>query len=190
MRWLRPAGVRSRRRLELLIVAGCLLVSAGCGYTIDRAPGAADPAAPSLAIRRLTNDSSEPGIERVVSEALRREWLRRGRFRLVSDPARADWVISGRVLPLLVQTRTLSSVVLSLEQTLVLRVELDLRPMDGESGLGAPRRLPPQLLRESELYFASADVEAARKNRSEAIHRVAGLVAERVVEAVDIEVER
>ena len=41
-----------------------------------------------------------------------------------------------------------------------------------------------------EIYFASADLEATRKNRSEAIHRVAGLVAERVVDAVDLEVKR
>lgn len=167
-----------------------LLVAAAlaCGYTIERAPSALSPDAPRLSIRTLDNSSVEPGLDRLVSEALRREWSRRGRVRLVSDPAHADWVLSGRVLPLVIQTRTLSSVVLALEQTVTLRVELDL--VTPAAAGASRRRLPRQLLGESEIYFASADLEATRKNRQEALRRVAGLVAERVVDAVTDEVRQ
>lgn len=164
-----------------------LLATAGfaCGYTVDRAPSALSDDAPRLSIRTLDNESSEPGLDRLVSDALRREWMRRGRVRLVGDPARADWVISGRVLPLHIQTRTMSSVVLALEQTVTLRIELE---WTTRSAAGSTRQLlPGQLLGESEIYFASADLEATRKNRVEALRRVAGLVAERVVDVVDAE---
>ena len=154
-----------------------------CGYTVERAASAAAPDAPRLAIETLANDSAEPGLERMVTEALRREWLRRGRFRLVGDPAGADFVMSGRVRPLLIQTRTLSSVVLALEQTVWLQIDLEVL-----GPASSARVLPGRLLRESEIYFASADLEATRKNRSEALRRVAGLVAERAADLVDREV--
>lgn len=160
-------------------------VGLSCGYAVERAPSSLSADAPRLSIRTLDNQSSEPGLDRLVSEALRREWMRRGRVKLVGDPARADWVISGRVLPLRIHTRTMSSVVLALEQTVTMRVELELIT---RSAAGPSRhRLPSRLLGESEIYFASADLEATRKNRVEALRRVAELVAERAVDAVNSE---
>jgi hypothetical protein len=45
---------------------------------------------------------------------------------------------------------------------------------------GASRPISNRFLREAELYLASADVEAMRKNRDEAVRRVAALLAQRV----------
>jgi hypothetical protein len=45
---------------------------------------------------------------------------------------------------------------------------------------GTPLYLGKRSLTESEFYLASADVEAMRKNRQEALRRVAGLLAQRV----------
>ena len=172
------------------MVAGLVgLLFASCGYTVERHAGPQDAAAPRLAIVTLDNDSTEPGLERLVSEALRRETLRRGRYRLVEDPASADFVLRGRVLPVERTTQTLSSVVLALEQTVTLALELELEQRgqgapgaSDESGSRVP--LPRTTLRESEMFLASADVEAARKNRSEALRRVAGLLAERTHDAL------
>ena len=161
-----------------------LLVAAplGCGYTVERAMSAASPDAPRLLIRTLDNESSEPGLERLMSEALRREWSSRGHFRLVSDRERADFVVGGRVLPLLIRNRTLSSVVLVIEQTVTLRVALDWRKPGGKRS--GKQSVPLGLLTESEIYFASADLEASRTNRTEALRRVAGLIAERAADAL------
>ena len=41
-------------------------------------------------------------------------------------------------------------------------------------------------LSEQELYLASADVEAARKNRNEAVQRIADVIASRVHDAIDL----
>lgn len=153
-----------------------------CGYTVERHTGVSDVDAPRIAIATLDNDSSEPGVERLVSEALRRECLRRGRYRLVEDVRDADGVLSGRVLSVVKRTETLSSVVLALEQAVTLSVELELRKLGS-----APVELPSGLLSESEIFLASADIEAARKNKTEALRRVSGLIAERAHDAVDAE---
>ena len=170
---------------------GALLVAAvlGCGYTVERASSAASPDAPRLSVRTLDNDSAEPGLERLMSEALRKEWLRRGHFRLVADPQRADFVVEGRVLPLRVRTQTLSSVVLAIEHSVTLRVELAWMASAGELA-GRRQLLPTRLLTESEIYLSSADLEASRKNRKEALRRVAGLIAERAADAFASEVRR
>ena len=172
-----------RRFLRCAI--GALLVAAalGCGYTVERASSAASPDAPRLSVRTLDNDSAEPGLDRLMSEALRKEWSLRGHFRLVADPQRADIVVEGRVLPLLIRARTLSSVVLAIEQTVTLRVELAWMASAGDRA-GRRRPMSPRLLTESEIYFASADLEASRKNRKEALRRVAGLIAERAADVL------
>jgi hypothetical protein len=173
-----PLGRMLRLALVALLSGACL----ACGYTVERYAGARDVNAPRIAIATLENDSSEPGVERLVSEALRRECLRRGRYRLVDDAQDADWVLGGRVLPLEKRTQTLSSVVLALEQTVTLRVELELQKPGS-----APIKLQSAPLFESEIFLASADLEAARKNKTEALRRISGLIAERAHNAVDAE---
>lgn len=164
----------------LVLVALLAVLPLGCGYTVERHPGSFGADAPRIAIVTLDNDSSEPGVERLVSEALRRECLRRGRYRLVEDVSEADGVLRGRVLPLAERSQTLSSVVLALEQTVTLSLELELvRPGAAIVGLKAAQ------LTESEMFFTSADIEAARKNKTEALRRLSGLLAERALDAVD-----
>ena len=45
-------------------------------------------------------------------------------------------------------------------------------------------------LRETEIYLASADLEAGRKNRDEALRRISGLIAARVYDAIYMAVTR
>lgn len=149
-----------------------------CGYGLVRYGGGLGEVR-SVAIRALANDSYEPGVEYVVSEALRREFLRRGAVRLIEDPEAADLVLSGRVEDVSAQGRSFSSVLLALEFQLTLRLEVAATRRDGTD---VP--LDEAALRESERYLASADVEAQRKNREEAVRRVAGVLAGRVHDAL------
>lgn len=171
-----------------ILLALSPVVLLACGYTIDRAPSATSPDAPRFLIHTLRNDSFEPGIERVVTNALRRQWQHRARFRLVDDPGGAQWVLRGRVLPLMTQARTLSSVVLALEYSVTVRVELALERLPQPGLARRVQSLPAGLLRETEIYFASADLEATRKNREEALRLIADLIAQRVADVVDDEV--
>lgn len=155
------------------------LAAPGCGYHFVRYEGGMD-GVHSVAIRTLRNESYEPGVEFVVSDALRREFLRRGAATLTEDAGAADLVVSGAVDQVSIEGRSFDSVVLATEFQLTLGLELEVVRSDG-------RALPidARALRETERYFASADVEATRKNRSEAIRRLAALLAGRVHDAVD-----
>jgi len=181
----RPSPFVSTFAAALVPVALLLTLFSGCGYTVERHAGPSGADAPRIAIVTLDNDSSEPGVERLVSEALRRECLRRGRYRLVDDVSEADGILRGRVLPLAERSQTLSSVVLALEQIVTLSLELELvRPGSATVGLKTAQ------LTESEMFFTSADIEAARKNKTEALRRLSALLAERALDAVALDRRR
>lgn len=146
----------------------------GCGYQLVRYEEEGRELG-RVAVRTPRNDSFEPGIERMVADALRREFLRRGALELVDDADSADLVVSGRVLPIRAVGRSFSSVVLALEYELTLELELQATRRDG-SEVAIGRRA----LFETERYLASADVEATRKNRQEALRRLSQVLAGRV----------
>jgi outer membrane lipopolysaccharide assembly protein LptE/RlpB len=170
-----------RRALAWLAIA---LVATGCGYSIVRTGGSLGDVR-SVAIPSPRNDSWEPGAEYVVADALRREFLRRRGARLIEDPARADLVLLGNVRSVGSHPASVDSLALALEYELL--VELDLRAQRRGGGdvpidLGA--------LRESERYLVSADPEATRKNREEALRQVAGVLAGRVYVVLQETLER
>jgi len=151
------------------------LAVSGCGYRFVRYGAEPGGAHQSVAIRALRNDSFEPGIDSVMNDALRREFLRRGALRIVEDPGGADLVIGGAVLPVVWSSRSFSSVNFAIEYEVTLRLRLEVARSDGE-------KIPfdATALAESELYLASPDVEVTRKNREEALRRVAAALAVRV----------
>lgn len=164
------------RGAVVVIVAIAPLVA--CGYQVVRYGGGLGEVR-SVAIRTFANDSYEAGVEYTVAEALRREFLRRRGVRLIEDPGAADLVLSGRVEGVSVSGRSFSSVLLALEFQLTLDLELEATLRDG-----SPVPLDERSLRESERFLASADVEAQRKNREEAVRRVAGVLAGRVYDGL------
>jgi hypothetical protein len=160
---------------------GCLLLAAwlgpaGCfaGYEVVRYQNALGDVK-TVAIEALANRSFEPGAEAILSDAIVSEFLRRGALELVDDKAAADLVIGGSVEDVEIQSRTFSSIQFALEYAVTVRVKLDVRRRDGSEV-----ELDERTLQESDLYFASADVEAMRKNREEAVRRVATILAGRL----------
>ena len=166
---------RATRALRpvLLLVA---LLGGGCfaGYEIVRYENALGDLR-TIAIRGLENESFEPGVEAIVSDALITEFMRRGALELIDDPAAADLVIDGAVEDVRIQSRTFSSIQFALEYAVTVRLRLEVSRRDGTSV-----ELDDRSLQESELYFASADVETMRKNREEAMRRVSVILAGRV----------
>ncbi len=163
---------------QLLALALTAWAATGCGYQLVRYGGSLGDVA-SLAIPTLRNDSYEPGVEVVVSDALRREFLRRGAVRLLQRPGDADLVLSGSVESVEISGEAFSSVLQALEYEVHLALRLEAVRRDGR-----PVPMDARSLRESERYLASADLEAERKNREEAVRRVAGLLAGRVHDAL------
>jgi hypothetical protein len=166
------AAVRRFAAILLLLLAA----GSGCGYSLVGYSAGFDDIR-TVAIVTFENDSFVPGVEYVVSDALRREFLRRGAVRVVSDPAAADLVLGGAVDKVTSKGRSFSSIVFSLEYELLLELDVEARRADGqEIAIGKAA------LRGFEYYLASADVEATRKNRDEALRRVATVLAERIHE--------
>lgn len=160
-----------------LLAAALVAALSGCGYRLIDYPDQRADAA-GVAVAMLANDSHDPGYEFVLTDALRREFARRGGLRLVQDPGVADVVLSGRIRPISTNRRSFSSVVLTLEYEVAVSLELQVQRGD------EPLNVDGRVLIEREIYLASADVEATRKNREEALRRVADVLATRVHDVV------
>ena len=158
-----------------LVVVACVLALAGCGhYRVVHASEGFGPVK-RVAVETLVNRSFEPGVDLLMTDALRREMRRRGGIRVVDDPSQADLVLSGNVSDVITNTRSLSSTVFALEYQVEMRLALRAHRTDG-----ADVTLDPAALRDWEVYLTSADVEAERRNREEALRRLASVLASRV----------
>lgn len=175
-RALSPRALALAGAVAVLVAVGTLPGCAGY-HVVGGAEGLGDVR--RVAVQPLANRSYEPGIERLVTDALVREFQRRGGATVVRDPAAADLVLSGVVRPVVTRSRSFSSVELALEFEVELAVELEARRADGSSV-----EIDASLLQDWELYLASADVEVERKNRDEALRRLAALLATRVHDAL------
>jgi outer membrane lipopolysaccharide assembly protein LptE/RlpB len=162
--------------LALVPALGVWLLAAACGYALV---GAGLPTVDTVAVRTPANDSSQPGVEFVVADALRQELLRRNEGALSEDPERAGLVVSGRVVGIRTGPRAFSSAILARENEVALELALEAVRRDGTK-----LELPKGVLRETERYLGSADVEAERKNRQEALRRLADLLAARFFDSV------
>ena len=129
----------------------------------------------SVAIQTFENESYEPGVEFVVADALRREFLRRGAVVLVDDAIDADLVVSGVVEPIVTRARSFSSIALALEWEATLQLAVY-----AERSGGSTTRLDEDATLATERYLASADIEATRQNRDEAIRTMASNLAAHV----------
>ena len=172
--------VRSRP-LQTLLVLLVLSVSStlACGYRLLRA---SDAQRLTISVQTLENDSVEPGVEVTVTRALRQVFLRQPAPRLVSQEAPADLVIRGRVLPIKTRAESFDTVAMAIEYRVEMTLTLEVRDAAGRSV-----EIDSNALQQTELYLASADVEAARKNREEALRRIADVLAGRIRDAIGLQ---
>lgn len=167
-----------RTGAAIALVPCLLLALGGCGYQAVHYGGALGDAH-RIAIRGLVNDTFEPGLDTIVSDALVREFLRRGALQVVDDPGKADLVLAGAVSGLQITQRSFSSVSFALEYELTVHLDLKVQRRDGTQ---VP--LDPRALFATERYLVSADEEVTRQYRKEALRRAAGVLAGRVHDAL------
>jgi len=150
-----------------------------CGYQLVRTGQSLGPDVDRVAVTPLLNNSYEPGVEVIMSDALRREFLQRGGVQVVAEPARADLVVGGAVFPIETRVSATSAVSAALEYQIGMEIQ-----MSAARRNGAAVALEPPTFSAWELYLSSSDVEAERKNRLEAIRRLATVLAVRVHDAL------
>lgn len=158
-----------------------------CGYRSTLAGGAAGgraegAGAPSrITVVALRSDSPEPWLDRIVTDALRREVGGRARLRLTDDVENAELEVRGRIRPLETSSRSFSSFVAALEYSLTLELDLEVHLASGDVV-----KLDPTMLSETESYLASPDVEVTRTNRLEALRRLSDQIASRVADTIEL----
>jgi hypothetical protein len=165
-------------RWALVWVLAPLLAISGCGYQLVRYQDALGDTR-RVAIYGLVNDSFEPGLDSLVSDAIGREFTRRGALEVVSDPELADLIITGSIARVRTRPTSFSSIQFVLEFRVGMTLNLEVQRPDGTE-LPIGRRV----LSARELYQASADVEVTRTNRKEALRRLAGILAARFHDAL------
>ncbi len=169
-------------KFVIALVLSTLLV--GCGYRFVRYRAAGGDA-PRISVTTLQNDSEEAGIELLATEALRHEILTRGGLELVSGRETPQFVLQGRVLPLLTRSQTFTGSVLAREYGVTLRLELWVDSAAAGTGSPGHAGMAREEFGASEIYLASADVAVLRKNRTEALRYLSGLLASRAHDAID-----
>jgi hypothetical protein len=175
--------------IRLSLISG--LVLSGCGYrpvmSSSRSPlvsnaGATPIQAPTrLAVMAIRNDSPEPWLNRVVTDALKREMAARGAVVLVEDPHQADLVLRGRVRPLFIEARSFSSFVAALEYSVTVALDLEVVRASGDIV-----QLDAAMLTETDIYLASADIETTRTHKLEALRRISDLLASRIADSIEL----
>jgi len=171
--------------ISLLIVT---MVTA-CGYRSTLGGGAAGGIADGTAsgkpsritVVALRSDSPEPWLDRIVTDALRREVGGRARLRLTDDVQNADLQVRGRIRPLETTSRSFSSFVAALEYSLTLELDLEVLLASGDVV-----KLDSTMLSETESYLASPDVEITRTNRLEALRRLSDQISSRVADTIEL----
>lgn len=150
----------------------------GCGYKFVRyadQPGGVR----RIAILGIENETFEPGVDHLMTEALHREFRRRKALIVVANPEDADLVLGGEVELLETDSLSFTSISFAVEYQLRMRLALEIENKAG-------KRIPidDHALRATEIYLASADIEVTRKNRQEAIRKVTFLLASRIHDAL------
>jgi outer membrane lipopolysaccharide assembly protein LptE/RlpB len=81
--------------LVLALSAGAL---AGCGYHLVGHSNSLPARLQKLYVTPLVNQSGRAELDQRLTDAITREWVRRGRFQLVSGSEQADVVLSGTIV--------------------------------------------------------------------------------------------
>lgn len=163
----------------VLALAALLASSVGCGYRfVEYAASARDGQPRRVAVVTLENDTYEPGVELLVSQAIRHEILGRGAFDLVALEETPDFVLRGRVNQVDSRSRSFTGDVLAREYEITLGFEVKVNRRTGKNPADASYS-------GRERYLASADAAVLRKNRQEALRYLSGLLARRVHDALD-----
>jgi len=187
--FIQEPGLRPLPRPALLLGLFLLFSITACGYqsTLGPDPTGRSPALAvagdrsSVAVVALRSDSPEPWLDRIVTDALRREMGQRARLRWTDQPDGAELQIRGRIRPLDITSRSFSSFVAALEYSVTLALDLDVRLENGDV-----IQLDQNMLSETETYLASPDIEVTRTNRLEALRHISDVLASRIADTIEL----
>src|SRR5262249_42467498 len=111
----------------------------------------------------------------VLADALSEEFTRRGALQPVYEGSPGELILAGRIDAVSEAPRSFSSVALAVEETVELRVAVEVR-RSGDGGLGWKR----DDLGLTGIFISSPDPNVELSNREQALRRLSSLLAERI----------
>lgn len=118
-------------KMKRLLFVTCLVLW-GCGYTFQGSGSVLPSDVKRVYVPFVENNSSEPGLATVMTEALRDSFERYGVVRIVDSAAQADAVLRAKILSVKSDTQTsTSNTDTALQNQLVLRLAAELRRTSG-----------------------------------------------------------
>ena len=151
----------------------CFLLLVGCGYQLTGSKTHLPPGITSIAIPTFVNQTFDPGVEILFTQAILKEFIRDRRVKVV-DKAQADSVLEGTIKSFSVQSSTYNAEGFVQEYQTTVVVDLILRGRDGEI------LWKENNLSETGWYRTSSSVLTNEANRSDTLQNIGALVAERV----------
>ena len=160
--------------LKTLLALVCVATLFGCGYHLAGKDTHLPPGVTSVAIPTLVNQTLEPGVEIVFTQAFLREFIKDRRVKVV-DRREADSVVEGIIKSFSIFSASYDKSGYALEYQTVVTMDIALKKRNGEI-LWVEKDL-----KEMQWYRTNPSVIATEDNRVNAIQKVAKSVAERIL---------
>jgi hypothetical protein len=162
-------GTRRRARVpsRLWVAAALALAASGCGWHFAERTDAIPKELTTVAIPLWKNDTLEPGLEAIFTNAMLRQFAAKGWLDPVS-PTNADTILEGRITSIDVQPLSFSSVAIELENRVTVVASVTLKRKKDQSVLWSTTRLV-----EAEEYDSTADFNVNLRNKEQALRKVA-----------------
>lgn len=159
---------------RLVLCVAAVLAGAGCGYRLVNEAAVFGPDVKKIRVQMFRNQSNQPGLERVLADAIHEEFLRGGTLEPTWSEG-APLEISGTIRSVLVTASALDSVGLSLENEVELTVDVRVARMPGDEPVWTANKLV-----EVERFSASADSNVHATAQQRALLRLSSELASRI----------
>jgi hypothetical protein len=168
-----PGGRRGSLSRAAALAAAFLLLAlpalqgAGCGWRFSGPTDAIPEDLTTVAIPLWENQTSEPGLDTMFTNAAVKEFSTKGWLKPVAMD-RADTILEGRIEFIDIQPLSFSSVAIELENRVRVTASATLRRKDDASILWSSSRLVGE-----EEYDATPDFNVNLRNREQALRKLA-----------------
>ena len=159
---------------RLLLLLFCLVLLWGCGYQLAGKETHSPPGVSSVAIPTLVNQTLEPGIEIVFTQAFLREFIQDRRVKVV-DRREADSILEGIIKSFYIFSVSYDKSGFALEYQTMVIMDIALKKRNGEI------LWKEKDLMERAWYRTNPSVIANEDNKVNAIQQVAKSLAERIL---------
>ena len=165
--------------LALMVSLG--VSAGGCGYALAGRGNALPPHIKIIGVPGLTNLSTTPGIEEVISREIRTEMSGRGGVRVLPEEGSADGVLTGSIVsvdlrPVVVtDARTVSQV------TLIVVASVEFKDKKDGKVIWSNPRLMTQETYSVDAGASNLDAAALFRQDANAMQRLAKVVARSIV---------